>query len=124
MHADVVKEWEFWLASAWNFQTAAFGSYSTTMITEIVPAPKVFMFFALFNTVGKTSGFIGPFVTGAIIDRAGGNANQAFWFLLGMGLAGCGVLCFVNTDKAKIDSVKCESAESKGARCKIVDEPS
>ena len=29
------------------------------MISEVVPAPKVFMFFALFNTVGKTSGFIG-----------------------------------------------------------------
>jgi MFS-type transporter involved in bile tolerance (Atg22 family) len=78
------------------------------MITELVPAPKVYMFFALFNTVGKTSGFVGPFVTSAIINRAGGNANIAFWFLLGMGMAGCAVLAFVDTNKAKIDAANCK----------------
>jgi len=52
------------------------------MISEVVPAPKVMMFFALFNTVGKTSGFIGPFISSAIIKRANGNTNAAYWFLL------------------------------------------
>lgn len=98
--------WEFWLANIWNFQTAAWGSYQVTMISEVVPAPKAYMFFALFNTVGKTSGFIGPFISSAIIDRAHGNTNTAYWFLLAMGTLGVIVLYFVDTDKAKIDVAK------------------
>jgi len=38
--------------AGYNFTQAAWGSYNITMISEVVPAPKVFMFFALFNTVG------------------------------------------------------------------------
>ena len=95
--------WEFWLAQAWNFQTAAWGSYQTTMITEVIPAPKAFMFFAMFNCVSKTSGFIGPFVSSAIIARAGGDSNECFWFLFGMGSVGAIILWFVDTDKAKKD---------------------
>ena len=51
--------WEFWLFAFWNFQTASWGAYAVTQISEVVPAPKMFMFFALFNCVGKTSGFTG-----------------------------------------------------------------
>ena len=72
-------------ADSAQFQTAAWGAYATSMISEVVPAPKVYMFFALFNTVGKTSGFIGPFISSAIIKRAGGNTNASFWFLFAMG---------------------------------------
>ena len=96
--------WAFWLAQAWNFQTAAWGSYQITMISEVVPAPKAYMFFALFNTVNKTSGFIGPFIASAINKRAGGNTSAAYWFLFAMGLVGVGVLYFVDTDKAKRDN--------------------
>jgi len=78
------------------------------MITEVVPAPKAYMFFALFNTVGKTSGFIGPFISSAIIERANGNTNAAYWFLFAMGSLGAILLFFVNTDAAKIDNAKCE----------------
>lgn len=39
----LTAEWEFWLASAYNFQTAAFGSYAVTMISEVVPAPKIYL---------------------------------------------------------------------------------
>ncbi|KAH8894151.1 putative autophagy protein [Thozetella sp. PMI_491] len=95
--------WEFWLVQVWNFQTAAWGSYQVTMISEVVPAPKAYMFFALFNTVGKTSGFIGPFISSAIIDRADGRTNAAYWFLFAMGSVGAISLYFVDTDKAKED---------------------
>lgn len=98
--------WEFWLAQAWNFQTAAWGSYQITMISEVVPAPKAFMFFALFNCVGKTSGFIGPFISSAIIERAHGETSAAYWFLFAMGSVGCLALWFVDTDKAKRDNAK------------------
>lgn len=95
--------WEFWIAQAWNFQTAAWGSYQVTMISEVVPAPKAYMFFALFNCVGKTSGFIGPFISSAIIERADGNTSAAYWFLFAMGSLGCIALYFVDTDLAKKD---------------------
>lgn len=97
---------------------------AVTMISEVVPAPKIYLwvfrhapilvygltgrFLALFNTVGKTSGFIGPFVTSGIVNHTHGNTNIAFWFLLGMGLAGCLLLYFVDPDQAKIDSARCE----------------
>ena len=68
------------------------------MISEVVPAPKVYMFFALFNTVSKTSGFLGPLISAAIVRRAGGNTNYAFWFLSPMGICGIIVLYFVDTD--------------------------
>ncbi|KAJ6787529.1 hypothetical protein PWT90_02784 [Aphanocladium album] len=93
--------WEFWLA-----QTAAWGSYQITMISEVVPAPKSFLFFALFNCVGKTSGFIGPFISSAIIERAHGKTNAAYWFLFAMGSVGCLALWFVDTDKAKRDNAR------------------
>ena len=81
------------------------------MISEVVPAPKVYMFFALFNTVGKTSGFIGPLISSAIVTRAHGNTNYSFWFLFAMGTVGCCVLYFVNTDRSKIEIAKCELRE-------------
>ena len=65
---------------------------------------------ALFNCVGKTSAFIGPFISSAIIAKAGGNTNAAYYFLLPFGLLGLAVLCLVDTDKAKIDSALCTSA--------------
>jgi len=111
--------WEFWIAAFWNFQTAAWGAYATSMISEVVPAPKVYMFFALFNTVGKTSGFIGPFISSAIIKRAGGNTNASYWFLFAMGSLGVLCLYFVDTDKAKIDNAKYlerEAAELYGSQ--------
>jgi hypothetical protein len=43
-----------------------------------------FLFFALFSVVGKTSAFVGPFVSSAIIDAADGNANMPFAFLFGL----------------------------------------
>jgi len=88
---------------------AAWASYQIAFLAEVVPAPKAYLFFALFNTVGKTSGFIGPFVSSAITTAAGGNTNMSFIFLFCMGLVGFIVLLFVNVDKAKLDNVQCKS---------------
>jgi MFS-type transporter involved in bile tolerance (Atg22 family) len=73
------------------------------LLSELVPQPKMYMFFSLLNCIGKTSGFTGPFISSAIIARAGGNTNMAYWFLFGMGCIGIAILACVNTDKAKID---------------------
>ncbi|ORX39156.1 putative autophagy protein [Kockovaella imperatae] len=106
--------WEFWILPFWNFHTAAWGSYNISMITEVVPAPKMFLFFALFSAVGKTSGFIGPLVTSYIIEAAGGNTNVAFVFLTGVGLLGVYFLSCVDTDQAKIDNAEFLRREEMG----------
>jgi hypothetical protein len=93
---------------------AAWASYQIAFLAEVVPAPKAYLFFALFNTVGKTSGFVGPFVSSAITTAAGGNTNMSFIFLFSMGLIGFIVLLFVDVDKAKLDNVQCEFVISCG----------
>lgn len=92
-----------------QFMMAPWASYQIAFLAEVVPAPKAYLFFALFNTVGKTSGFIGPFVSSAITTAAGGNTNMSFTFLFSMGLIGWVILWFVNVDKAKLDSAECMS---------------
>lgn len=98
--------WEFWVIQCWNFQTAAWGSYSITMISEVVPAPKMYLFFALFATINRTSGFTGPFISSAINERAHGNTNAAYWFCLGLGLLGIVFVWMVDPDQAKIENAK------------------
>lgn len=57
----------------------------------------------------ETSSFIGPFVTSAIVDAAGGNTYAAFYFLLPLGLIALGVVCCISPAKAKIDVARCKS---------------
>ena len=92
-----------------QFMMAPWASYQIAFLAEVVPAPKAYLFFALFNTFGKTSGFIGPFVSSAITTAAGGNTNMSFTFLFSMGLIGWIILWFVDVDKAKLDSAECQS---------------
>lgn len=58
------------------------------------------MFFALFSIIGKTSSFIGPFVSSAIIDDSG-NTNMPFTFLLGLGVVSVGILACVDVEKSR-----------------------
>lgn len=52
------------------------------MISEVTPRGHEFLFFSLFSIVGKTSSFIGPLVSSAIIDASpSGNASMPFYFL-------------------------------------------
>ena len=72
------------------------------MISEVVPHGKEFLFFAFFSIIGKTSSFIGPFVSSAIIERSG-NTNMPFTFLLALGAFSVVVLWFVDVDKSRIE---------------------
>lgn len=65
-----------------------------------------YIFFALYNTLGKTAAFIGPFITSAIIDDANGNTNEGFWFTFITGLIALVLIALVDTDKAKQDNAK------------------
>ena len=65
------------------------------MISEVTPRGKEFLFFALFSIMGKTSAFIGPIVSSAIIDASpSGNNSLPFYFLFGLSLLSFCLLCF------------------------------
>ncbi|KAF2161025.1 hypothetical protein M409DRAFT_70094 [Zasmidium cellare ATCC 36951] len=99
--------WEFWFYQAWTGgASAGVQSYAATVMAEVSPAPKMYIFFALFNTLGKTSGFIGPYIVSAIANDAHGNNNVGFYFTFFTGLVGLILLLFLDTDKAKEDNAK------------------
>ncbi|KAI4190399.1 MAG: hypothetical protein LQ346_004920, partial [Caloplaca aetnensis] len=58
------------------------------MISEVTPRGKEFLFFSLFSIIGKTSSFIGPLVSSAIIDASpNNNTSTPFYFLFGLSVA-------------------------------------
>ena len=77
------------------------------MISEVTPRGREFLFFSLFSIIGKTSSFIGPLVSSAIIDAAGNHprANSTpFYFLFALSLASFIFLVFfVDVKKSRIE---------------------
>ncbi|CAG8983140.1 hypothetical protein HYALB_00004583, partial [Hymenoscyphus albidus] len=87
--------WEIWLYQAfYGLLVCPWYSYSQIMISEVTPRGREFLFFSLFSIIGKTSSFIGPLVSSAIIDRSGGNNSTPFYFLAGLSVVSCAVLVF------------------------------
>lgn len=76
-------------------------------ISEITPRGKEFLFFSLFGIIGKTSSFVGPFVSSAIIDHANNSSGNdstslAFYFLMPVSLVSTvGLIVGVNVRKSK-----------------------
>lgn len=76
-------------------------SYSQIMISEVTPRGHEFLFFSLFNIIGKTSSFIGPIVSSAIIDATpSGNVSTPFYFLFGLSVVSFLIL-FLGVDLKK-----------------------
>ena len=77
------------------------------MISEVTPRGKEFLFFSLFSIIGKTSSFIGPLVSSAIIDAAGDmkNANSTpFYFLFALSVVSyIFLLFFVDVKKSRVE---------------------
>ncbi|KAL4818969.1 autophagy-related protein 22-like protein [Aspergillus spinulosporus] len=86
--------WEVWVYQAYyGLLVCPWYSYSQIMISEVTPRGHEFLFFSLFSIVGKTSSFIGPLVSSAIIDASeSGNASLPFYFLVGISVLAAGVL--------------------------------
>ena len=72
------------------------------MISEVCPRGKEFLFFSLFSVIGKTSSFVGPFISSAIID-ASGNNNMPFAFLFALSVVSCGVIACVSPRKSRVE---------------------
>lgn len=88
--------WEFWLYQVvYGLFVCPWYSYSQIMISEVTPRGKEFLFFSLFSIMGKTSAFIGPIVSSAIIDASpSGNNSLPFYFLFSLTALSMGLLTF------------------------------
>lgn len=97
-------------------------SYSQTMISEVTPRGHEFLFFSLFSIIGKTSSFIGPFISSAIIDDSpSGNNNSPFYFLFSLSLVSfLLLLLFVDLKKSRIEQA--EFLEGEAAAKKKIEE--
>ena len=78
------------------------------MISEVTPRGKEFLFFSLFSIVGKTSSFIGPLVSSAIIDASPqGNNSTPFYFLFGLTvLSGMLLVALLDLKKSRVEQAR------------------
>ncbi|KAH8810912.1 putative autophagy protein [Xylogone sp. PMI_703] len=116
--------WEFWLFQGYfGLFVCPWYSYSQIMISEVTPRGHEFLFFSLFSIVGKTSSFIGPLVSSAIINKSNNNWSP-FYFLFSLSLASCVVLVFfidlkksqTEQEKFLIDKARILEGEAGGFR--------
>ncbi|KAK2460955.1 hypothetical protein APHAL10511_007425 [Amanita phalloides] len=104
--------WEIWLFQAfYGLMVCPWYAYSQTMISEVSPQPQMFLFFALFSVIGKTSAFIGPFISSAIITGSGDNDNMPFAFLFGLGTCSTIFLWLLDPAKSRIECEEFVRAE-------------
>ncbi|RKU43284.1 hypothetical protein DL546_006437 [Coniochaeta pulveracea] len=96
--------WEIWCYQAfYGLFVCQWYSYSQILISAVSPPRYEFFFFSLFSIIGKTSSFIGPLVSSAIIDRTPNKSNNSapFYFLFGLTLLSAAFIWFfLDLDKA------------------------
>ena len=96
--------WENWFYNAYyGLLINPYYVYSSTMMSEVCPRGREFVFFAIFSTINKTSSLIGPFVSSAIIEDTGNN-NTGFSFLVAICILSLVSSCFLDQDKARVQS--------------------
>lgn len=101
--------WEIWLYQAfYGLLVCPWYSYSQIMISEVTPRGREFLFFSLFSIVGKTSSFIGPLVSSAIIDASSTkNTSYPFYFLFHLSAVSfIFLLYFVDVPKSRREQDK------------------
>ncbi|KAK5991136.1 Autophagy-related 22-like protein [Cladobotryum mycophilum] len=98
------NKWEFWLYQAfYGLLVCPWYSYSQIMISSVTPQGHEFLFFSIFNIIGKSSSFIGPLISSAIIDATPGGKNNSapFYFLFGLSLlSAIGIWTFLDLEKS------------------------
>ncbi|KAF7715953.1 Uncharacterized protein PECH_004624 [Penicillium ucsense] len=101
--------WEVWVYQAfYGLFVCPWYSYSQIMISEVTPRGHEFLFFSLFSIIGKTSSFIGPLVSSAIIDASPTGDNSApFYFLFALSVVSFGIMAFgVDLRKSQVEQEK------------------
>lgn len=98
------NEWEVWVYQAfYGLFVCPWYSYSQIMISSVTPRGHEFLFFSIFNIIGKSSSFIGPLISSAIIDATPGGSNNSapFYFLFGLTIVSAvGIWTFLDLDKS------------------------
>jgi MFS-type transporter involved in bile tolerance (Atg22 family) len=95
------NKWEVWAYSVFNCAFAApFTAFSATMLSDLCPKGREVTFFALYSLVNKSTAWIGPIISGVIIDRTG-STWDGFPFALGMSVVGFALICFVDVKKGQ-----------------------
>lgn len=122
-HAGFKTRGEVWAYQVYyGLFVCQFFQLPLTFISDLVPRPKIFLFWSLFSISGTASAFVGPFVTSAIIDRSGGNTNMAFAFLLPFTVLGVGVLWLVDPAKAVFEAREYLEDEARALQASIRNE--
>ena len=87
----------------YGFFVCPWYSYSFTMISEVTPRGKEYLFFSLFSIIGKASSFIGPIISSTIIDASPTHDKSTpFYFLTAVSVASfVGLLLFVDLVKSR-----------------------
>ncbi|EAU38199.1 conserved hypothetical protein [Aspergillus terreus NIH2624] len=101
--------WEFWLYQVfYGLFVCPWYSYSQIMISEVAPRGHDFLFFSLFSIIGKTSSFIGPLISSAIIDATPSrNSSTPFYFLFVLSIVSFGVLAiWLDLDKSRREQAR------------------
>ncbi|RUP40942.1 LOW QUALITY PROTEIN: autophagy-related protein 22-like protein [Jimgerdemannia flammicorona] len=92
--------WEYYLYQVYfGIFTAPTYAYTQTMMSELIPAGRENMFFALFGIANKVSSFVGPLVIGAVI-QATNNEWDGFLICSALQVLACIVFAIVNMRKA------------------------
>lgn len=96
--------WEFWLYQVfYGLLVCPWYSYSQIMISSVTPRGHEFLFFSIFNIIGKASSFVGPLISSAIIDASPGGKNNSapFYFLFALSLVSAVFIwTFLDLDKS------------------------
>lgn len=93
--------WEVWAFSAIDCAAVApVYAFSATMLSDLCPKGREVTFFAIYSLVSKSTAWIGPIISGVIIDRTG-NTWMGFPFSLALTVVGFILICFVNVEKGQ-----------------------
>lgn len=99
--------WEIWLYQAfYGLFVCPWYSYSQILISSVTPPGHEFLFFSLFSIIGKTSSFIGPLVSSAIIDATPNQSNNSapFYFLFALSLVSAAFIWFfLDLEKSAVE---------------------
>ncbi|KAH6898061.1 autophagy-related protein 22-like protein [Thelonectria olida] len=89
--------WEVWVYQVfYGLFVCPWYSYSQILISSVTPRGHEFLFFSLFSIIGKTSSFIGPLVSSAIIDASPNHNNDSapFYFLFALTIVSAAFIWF------------------------------
>lgn len=79
-------------------------AFAATFLSDLVPKGREVTFFSIYALVGKSTAWIGPIISGIIIDHTG-NTWMGFPFALAMCFIGFVMIACVNVKKAEEQKV-------------------